>query len=314
MSAARRGAAGVAAAESAIRAEGRYVGARHAAPGHGGDHPTPSAPARAPNWPASDYAAAGTWATANVYRVTPPPGPAAGPASAGGQYPPRLVDEPYLPPPQVTAFELAMPDLRGQVASRLHQMSWKHAHQAWQRRRRDPIAPNALAFFFAEPPAGRPPRCELRTCIRLFLAADEPYLPRLLYEMTAVAAGHLADGGDPRVMLANSCEQMSAQAAYLGLGVSSLDTPAGSWEQHQRTASSDLDVPGRCWAVLHDGSRLVVDRLAKQDYGRLDIQSTHGLPRPSRRLDESASPGDADVWRWMWELHTVLWSGGAGAR
>jgi hypothetical protein len=62
-------------------------------------------------------------------------------------------------------------------------MNWNHANQAWQRRRRDPLSPHVLVFFYAEP-AGGQPRYELRTAARLFLAADGQRLAKLLYDMT----------------------------------------------------------------------------------------------------------------------------------
>ncbi|MEJ3743111.1 hypothetical protein WEI85_07480 [Actinomycetes bacterium KLBMP 9797] len=302
-----------------------YPGARHAAQPRpeGADYPTQQVPiqptggqtgqARPPA--SADPEAAGHWF---------PPGAegSAGQDWAAGRYPPVRAADAYVPPPEPTAWELAMPDLRNKVANRLHEMSWKHAQAAWERRRKDPIGAHALALFYAEPPHGDPPRCELRTCIRLFLGADEQHLPRLLFEMAGVASRHLRAGGDPRTELVNSCEPMSSSAAYVGIGVSSLDTPNGTWPQVQRTAYSDMDVPGRCWAVLYDGTRIVVDRFAKQNYGQVDIQSTQVLHDVSGQLRRRWRPlnepnADEDTiytWRFLRELHEVITSGGGRAR
>jgi hypothetical protein len=183
----------------------------------------------------------------------------------------------------VSPFEAALPDLRNKIVNRLVEMSWLHSRNAWERRRRDPISPHALVFFYAEAPAADPPRCELRIAQRLFLGADEPRLPVLLYQMIEVARTHLGAGGDPRREMSTVCDDMSAHAVYVGVGVSSLDTPAGTWVQIQRRASGELDVPGRCYAWLIDDSLLQVDRLASRGFGTVDIWSTHRLATVSRQ-------------------------------
>lgn len=48
-----------------------------------------------------------------------------------------------------------------------------------------------------------------------------------------------------------------------------------SWEQIQKTAQSDMDVPGRCYAHLIDGSALLIDRLARQHFGQCRIWTSH---------------------------------------
>ena len=164
-----------------------------------------------------------------------------------------------------------MPDLRTEVVNGLIRMNWNHANQAWQRRRRDPLSPHALVFFYAEPPTGQPPRYELRTAARLFLAADGKRLAMLLYEMAGVIRDHLAAGRDPRTHVFSWHDPMSAHARYVGLGVSSLDTPDGSWDEMQRTAGSDMDVPGRCYARLVDGSTMLIDRPAMTEFGESHV-------------------------------------------
>lgn len=301
----------------------RSVG-RHAQPAPGREFPTQPVPVQPTAGQVAHEPAGGGRREASWF---PPPAernPDRGVAS--GRYPPVSPPDAYaLPPeplPEPTLWELALPDLRNQVANRLHQMNWLHAQEAWARRRKDPIGAHVLAFFYAEPPHDDPPRCELRTCTRLFLIDDEQHLPRLLYEMAGVSADLLPAGGDPRTEMANTCEPMSGQAAYLGLGVSSLDTPAGAWPDAQRAAFNDMEIPGRCWALLYDGSRMIVDRFARQDYGRVEIQSTHVLhdvsgqvQRRWRHLDDASFGPEVELtWHWLRQLHNLIIPGGGRAR
>ena len=230
---------------------------------------------------------------------------------------------PYPPvsPRRVSPFESALPDLRNKVVNRLHVMNGLHARQAWERRRRDPLGPHVLVFFYAEPPTGGPPRCELRTAARLFLAADEPRLPMLLYELLDVARELLEAGGDPRTEMSNWHDEMSTRATYLGVGISSLDTPAATWRQVQHAAGSELDIPGRCYARLIDGTLLLVDRLAKQDFGKVNIWTTHLINdvsgEPQRRWNyghhladpDLRDPATRNTWHWLDQLHNIILRG-----
>lgn len=215
-------------------------------------------------------------------------------------------------------FERALPELRGRVANRLAKMNWEHARKAWELRRRDPIGPHVLAFLFAEPPGGEPPRCELRIAARLFLAADESRLPMLLHEMVGVTRDVLNAGGDPRVDLANWCDDMTPHAAYIGLAVSSLDTPTGRWTQVRKAAHGEMDIPGRCYSKLVDGSQLLIDRLAKQHFGRIETCSTRFIAEvsdtphlrwktdPDAFDPEHQDQNTQDLWQWLDQLHQLL--------
>ncbi len=294
-----------------------HPGPRHSAqPHHPGPHPTqPVAPAPA------------------AYG-TPPPGPATSgyvpePGSSGyapgdgvyGYRAPQEPADPYRPPRPPSPFEMALPDLRNKVVNRLNMANGLFARQAWERRRRDPLGPHALVFCYAEPPVGEPARCALRIAARLFLAADESRLPLLLYEMVHVARNVLQAGGDPRTDLSNWHDPMSGRAFYVGVGVSSLDTPAATWRQVQETANGELDIPGRCYAQLVDGSRLLIDRLAHRDFGKVVIGSTHLISdvsgEPLRRWTydfdladpHRQDPATRDTWQWLDQLHHVILRG-----
>ncbi|GAA4260007.1 hypothetical protein GCM10022255_087010 [Dactylosporangium darangshiense] len=173
------------------------------------------------------------------------------------------------------AVRIAWADLRSQVVARLRWMNTHHAQHAWDQRVRDPLAAHALAFFAYEPAAGR---FELRTATRLFLHGDAPYvLPRLVHEFTGQAIRCQQRRQDPMVTLTDRRDPLSPQARFLGVGVSSLDTRWQSWEVTQRTAAGIVDIPGRCVAVLNDGTTMVIDRGGRKQYDRFTVASTAEL-------------------------------------
>jgi hypothetical protein len=224
-----------------------------------------------------------------------PPSPPAPPT-----YPPRPFDATqYEPPQQLTALEREMPSLRDQVAERLNKVNWDHAQAAWARRRRDPIGPHVLLFFYADPDVRSADYTwfTLRVAARLFLASDETDLARLLHQLTEVTGAHLDAGLDPRSpQMSNWHDEMSAAAFYLGVGVSTLDTAEVSWQQAQRKANSDMDVPGQCYVSLSDATKLLVHRAAIRDFGDLTITSnrSHGDAAPGMRRRWLYRPNHAD--------------------
>jgi hypothetical protein len=229
-------------------------------------------------------------------------------------------------------------DLRNQVVDRLRRMNVLHARHAWERRNRDPLGPHSVAFFYAEPSASEPPsrgryphgkqhhdelpRAVLRTATRMFLDGPEVAdLPRLLYDLTSIAKVYLGQNYfDPRAQMCDRVERMSRHAGYLGLGVSTLDTPAGRWADVRQAASSELDVPGRCLALLADTTMLLLDRGAEEQFGVFRICSTHSLDVvPLQRwrtwqwapdLPDLRDPLTRHIWYWLGQLHRV--AGGAG--
>jgi hypothetical protein len=253
-----------------------------------------------------------------------------GPHAAGGaDGEPRPVglDDPrgyaahhrYATPPP-TRFEAALPDLRNRLVHALLEANRLQADEAWARRRRDPISPHVLLYLYAEPPAGVTPRCALRMATRLFFAGDEPQLPMLLYKFKDRVLEHLRNGVDPRgPELSNAVQDMSLEARYVGLAVSTLDAPAGTWDHVLRTALNDMDVPGRCYAVLIDGSRLQLDRGALDQFGEVRVLSTHPIrdhsghgsrrwsPDRGRLSDERQQDDEARyTWAWLQRLHDII--------
>ncbi|MEV4518212.1 hypothetical protein AB0K00_55810 [Dactylosporangium sp. NPDC049525] len=208
---------------------------------------------------------------------------------------------------------------RGEVVSRLRRFSVLHTRHVWERRRRDPLSPHGIALFYLE--RGVPVLQQLRTATRIFLADDEANeLPMLLYGLARHAhEGYQSDPQfDPRTMMANKCDPMSAAAVFVGVGVCTLDTPYGSWDDAQRHAANEFDLPGRCFARLIDGTRLLLDRGGRKQFNGLTVESSvddanthYGVPSMQWRWNPSLAeiePHDPTyhVWRWMSELGRIV--------
>jgi len=213
--------------------------------------------------------------------------------------------------------EVAEADLRNQVVDRLRKMNVLHGQHAWERRNRDPIGPHGLAFFFSVPLSVQPLRYRLATATRMFLdGSDVDNLPRLLYEMRGIGAGFLDAGGfDPRSQMADRVESMPPDARYIGLGVSSLDTPTGAWREMLQTSDGPLNIPGRCYALLADSSRILCDRRGEREFGAFHISSTHSLdlvhghPMRAWRFAPHLLHGEPDTketWHWLTQLHHLI--------
>src|SRR5439155_889309 len=89
-------------------------------------------------------------------------------------------------------------EIRNLVVDRLSQMNAQHALNAWEYRRKTPIGPHALAFFYLEQiEPGNPPRYATPMAARLFLdGEDVAFLPELLYKMVGIGRRRLARGDD----------------------------------------------------------------------------------------------------------------------
>jgi hypothetical protein len=238
----------------------------------------------------------------------PPPGPAA-PSATSGQ-PPAGVDS-------AEAVATAI-SVRNQVVDRMRHASVKHAHHAWEQRYRDPLAPYALAFLYAQPaPAGG---LGVAAATKLWLAGPETAsLPRLLFDLnTFVGRRHHAGPFDLRTELANRVDRsMTDGAWYIGLGLSSLDTHTGSWEHVQQRTETVLDVPGRVLVVLTDQTTIVCERRGMDEYDAFQIHSTHtlgdayslGIYRWSWAHPDQlrSDPAHAAVLQWLDALNLTLW-------
>jgi hypothetical protein len=209
-------------------------------------------------------------------------------------------------------------NLRQQAVQRLRYMSIQHAMHAWEHRYRDPIAAYGLAFLYAQPDR-RHGWLTLRAATKLWLAGPEAAdLPRLLHRLNEAVTKQATDPDfDLRRDLANRVDdQMDEDAWYVGLGVSSLDTYSGTWEQACTTVDSYEDVPGQTRIVMTDSTLIVCDRRGLSDFNSMTVHSTHSLslslvdaPYPwslASANDLRGDPAHASVLRWMEELNLSL--------
>jgi hypothetical protein len=244
-----------------------------------------------------------------TYGQPPPPPPP--PPTYGGNGGTEWTD------PGPEQHDRVAAEIRNLVVDRLSQMNAQHALNAWEHRRKTPIGPHALAFFYLEQiEPGNPPRYATPMAARLFLdGEDVSFLPELLYKMVGIGRRRLARGDDfdPLAVMARRQDEMSSRAQYIGVGISSLETPTLSWAEIQQNAFGPLDIPGRGVAVLTDGTRLLLER-GDRSHGPTHVRSSHQLDLvpgiPSRRwtwLRDTVEPNSAEYW--LQELHQAVLEG-----
>jgi hypothetical protein len=212
------------------------------------------------------------------------------------------------------------PQLRLQVVDRLRLLNTRQAVHAFSRRRKDPLGPHGLAFLYYDPAPGTRSRYEVKAGTRMFLdGADVRDLPVLLHAMLDIAVEYASRGRfDPLSTMANRHDPMSNEARFAGIAVSSLDTPEGPWSDVQRRALGPLDVSGRCYTVVSDGTRMLIDRIGLHSTGNLEIRSskplddmTGSIGRSWSRLDDEDDddPYHHDIWATMDRLYRTVVSG-----
>ena len=259
-----------------------------------------------------------------------PPSPRTGQPADGGSHPsgpagsagPGVEDTEQYHRERDEAFaaRARMAELRGQVAHRLHSFNANHAAHAWSSRHHHRIGPHAVAMFYAEPTGAG---WVLRTAPRL--VPDSPDVAdaaRLLFDLADIAAQVIADGLDPRVEMSERPEPMGPHAVYLGVGLSSLDTPAGLWRDVRERVSSAIHIPGRFYVMLADDSAMLAERRPRHEIGSFFVHATHWLGplwvqgrdwQPVPDLLARDPDTTAAIWYRLRELHTVL-SGTGHAR
>lgn len=147
---------------------------------------------------------------------------------------------------------------------RMRKLNARHGTLALDLRNKpDALGPHAVALLYLT--TGPTGAREVVAAWRLFRDADDVRnLPNLLSELTRAASAKLVSDGpyDPPMHLAHRYDRMPADAPFIGIGVSSLDTPTGGrWVDVRDTRHlSALDIVGRSRIVLKDGARLMLDR------------------------------------------------------
>jgi hypothetical protein len=242
------------------------------------------------------------------------------PSHPGHADPPSTHWTPPAPEPDdgLDAQAVAV-ELRNQVVDRLRSMNARHGQQVWDRQGNDPLAPHGLAYFYTDTELQRGrPTLRVRTGTRLFLDGPEAQdLPRLLFEQGRIADGYRQAGHlDPLTQLVNRHEPMNSDAAYFGVGVSTLDTPERPWRWQIQAAASPFDLAGRCFARLVDGTWLLLERGGANRHSELRIWSTETLHTSigqsmrhwswGPHLPEMNDPHTRDIWQWLNALHDLL--------
>jgi hypothetical protein len=226
---------------------------------------------------------------------------------------------------------------------RMLTLNMRHADHAWRRRRRDPIAPYALALLFATP-TGRLRHgrglltgddwtgcVEVRAASRIWLDGPETQdLPDMLFRLECqVSDHHGSDGWQLREQLATSVDDgITTEAVWVGVGVSSLDTPTGVWAQTADLALTGAHVPGTIRLIVNvappgatpEQGWIVVERRGLGDYNAKTVYSSHRLssldlnaPFPyglTRPADMITNPWHEAVLRRLYGLDAALRAAG----
>lgn len=214
------------------------------------------------------------------------------------------------------------PQVRGQIAERLIRMNTSHALAAADRLgTKTAIGPHSLALFSVDAAPGRYAR--LSTATRLVLdGEDAENLPDLLADLAARAQEKIAEGRalgqrwDPRTPLTGlvlRSEEITENMTYLGVGISTLDTPEAPWSRLKLGISSadGLHLRGQGFIYLVDGTAVHIVRRAQMSAGHHEITSTRRIDSQyaSRRddymLEKAEQQGDR-IWELMRNLHEVL--------
>ncbi|WP_223884591.1 hypothetical protein [Micromonospora craniellae] len=226
-------------------------------------------------------------------------------------------------------------DLRKQVVFRSKRLSSGHLIEADQRYgTRHALGPHAVMLFFTTPVPTEPQGYRLHTAWRLFLSAPESDdLPRMLADLTRIAATNIAHTaatghrwhplGPERSMVNGGDMAIGPDAAYVGVGVSTLDSDDGRWYQLARTLRepsatghrrSAFDLKGRCYLLLTDGTAIDIDRNPHAPLHYDGIRSSKPLDadrpthwhNPHATLTEQGDHTTREVWRHLTALHHTL--------
>jgi hypothetical protein len=230
--------------------------------------------------------------------------------------------EPLANPEPRLEAEPVSSTIRGQVVDRMIRINTSHALQAADRLgTKLAVGPHCLALFSIDNIPGRYQR--LSTATRLILdGEDAESLPDLLRDLTARARekiseahakGRRWEARTPLTGLVLRSEEFSENTAYIGLGVSTLDTPEIPWSRARQsvTGADGLHLRGQGMIYLQDGTAVHIIRRAQMASGQHEIMASRRVDSqyPSRRdehLIERATHHGDESWELMRHLHEVL--------
>jgi hypothetical protein len=215
--------------------------------------------------------------------------------------------------------------VRNQVVDRMVALNRNHARIAFESPG-TPICPHAVAFLYLDAvpttSAHGSPTVWRKVVAASRVVPDTPdvrELPTLLFRLARLAKDRYLPtpgGFDPAVHMSVYRDETVSPAEYIGIGVSTLDTTDGLWEQVCGRADDIDDLSGRAFALLADHTAILVDRpparRARRDLGihaTGDLNYHNGLaPRMwSRHRNVSTLPADPEIWELMHELHQVTY-------
>jgi hypothetical protein len=212
---------------------------------------------------------------------------------------------------QVWQAEQHAQQVRAAVAARLELVSLNHAEHAWALRNSFGIAATATALMYVDGD-------RVAVAGKLFPDGEQVAdTSRVLFDVCQKARQVMAAGSDPRVEMSENPDPMSESAMLVGVAVSLLDTPGGTWTQvRQRTTGGGLNIPGRVLALLVDDTMMLADRVerhhpehyhvaisayADRSFQRLGRRWTH-VPQLVAVDDSQTRP----LWLRLWELRAIL--------
>jgi hypothetical protein len=227
-------------------------------------------------------------------------------------------------PGQAEPDHLAV-SVRNQAIHRMEALSRNHARLAFESPG-TPICPHAVAFLYLDAVPTPSARGGHTVFHKVVAAArvvpdtqDVRELPTLLFRLGRLARERYvpAPGGfDPAVHMSVYRDETTGRAEYVGVGVSTLDTPELRWEQACAQAEDTDDLGGRMFIVLADHTAILVDRPPPRRGRRdLGVHSTGDLnfrdalaPRMwTGHRDVSTMPVEPEIWDLLHELHQAVY-------
>jgi hypothetical protein len=204
-------------------------------------------------------------------------------------------------------------EMRLAALERIRLAGVRHAQVVWERLGGHPVGPHGLAFLYVSPipagPAGH--RLEVEVATRLFAGGEDVEdLPRLLTDLTELVRGR--QSFDPRRELADRSEVRPA-AMFGGVAAYSVDSAEKSWAQVRAGNPALVDLPGRSFLSLVDGTLILSERQDLVDY-QVRVRTTHQLQRhlaqPAdgwrRDTDLAKDPATAPTWQALTTLTGAL--------
>jgi hypothetical protein len=207
----------------------------------------------------------------------PEPGPVPREQPDNRHFPRPGPDTPPEPPRVPGPESAAGPDLpallRGRVVDRLLSINASHAgHAADNIRSKDDLCEHAVALFSVDSADGSH---TLSTATRLSLSdSSNAHLLDVLTSLNRVVEQKLAEAAelgrpwDPRTPLTglvNRSETLHRSMTYIGVGISTLDTPEQPWRQMKTSIDrhSGLHLRGQGYLYLSDGTTVHFVRAAQ---------------------------------------------------